>query len=538
MFKILIVEDDKELSQLFQKVLEKSGYQVKSASDGAQALEVLDREYIDLIISDIMMPVMDGYELVSELRSAGYQIPVLMITAKSSFDDMRQGFLSGSDDYMVKPVNVNEMVLRVGALLRRAQILNEHKIVIGSTEFDYDAMTVVTGDETLVLPKKEFLLLYKLAASPGRTFTKQQLMDEVWGYETEADPHTIEVMEYKKKKELRIRSCLTGAIWLALAFSMLISALLFAFLNHFLDLPGKIPGLGWLLIFNTLIAGLITSFINARLIEPITRLSKAMKAVSQGDFEQHLETNSRIAEIGESYQSFNVMTKELRATEMLQMDFVSNVSHEFKTPINAIEGYTMLLQGDELSQEQEGYVEKILFNTQRLSGLVGNILLLSRLENQNIPMKKTKYRLDEQIRQAFLALEDKWTEKGIGFQVEMEEVRYVGNEGLFMHIWMNLMDNAIKFSPENGIITMFLRHENDSVQFILEDEGPGIADDAKARIFDKFYQVDGSHKAEGNGLGLALVKRIVDSAGGTIKAENREYGGCRFVVELPINNHK
>ena len=140
-----------------------------------------------------IMPVMDGYELVSELRSAGYQIPVLMITAKSSFDDMRQGFLSGSDDYMVKPVNVNEMVLRVGALLRRAQILNEHKIVIGSTELDYDAMTVVTGDETLVLPKKEFLLLYKLAASPGRTFTKQQLMDEVWGYDTEADPHTIEV---------------------------------------------------------------------------------------------------------------------------------------------------------------------------------------------------------------------------------------------------------------------------------------------------------------------------------------------------------
>ena len=140
MFQILIVEDDKELSQLFQNVLEKNGYQVKSASDGALALEILDKEYIDLIISDIMMPVMDGYELVSELRSAGYQIPVLMITAKGSFDDMRQGFLSGSDDYMVKPVNVNEMVLRVGALLRRAQILNEHKIVIGSTEFDYDAM--------------------------------------------------------------------------------------------------------------------------------------------------------------------------------------------------------------------------------------------------------------------------------------------------------------------------------------------------------------------------------------------------------------
>ena len=184
MFKILIVEDDKELSQLFQKVLEKNGYQIKCASDGLQALKTLDTTYIDLIISDIMMPVMDGYELVSRLRAAGYQIPVLMITAKGTFDDMRQGFLSGSDDYMVK---------RVGALLRRAQILSEHKIVIGSTEFDYDQMTVKIGSEIQVLPKKEFLLLYKLAASPGRTFTKQQLMDDVWGVETEADPHTIDV---------------------------------------------------------------------------------------------------------------------------------------------------------------------------------------------------------------------------------------------------------------------------------------------------------------------------------------------------------
>ena len=143
-------------------------------------------------------------------------------------------------------------------------------------------------------------------------------------------------------------------------------------------------------------------------------------------------------------------------------------------------------------------------------------------------------RLDEQIRQAVLSLETKWTEKEIGFQVELEEVKYTANEGLFMHIRINLLDNAIKFSPAKGTIMMFLKQEKDSVMFILEDEGPGIEDDVKTRIFDKFYQADGSHKAEGNGLGLALVKRIVDSAGGTIKAENREYGGCRFVVELPI----
>ncbi len=156
------------------------------------------------------MPVMDGYEFVSELRAAGYQIPVLMITAKSTFDDMRQGFLSGSDDYMVKPVNINEMVLRVGALLRRAQMMSEHKIVIGSTEFDYDTMTVCTGEDSQILPKKEFQLLYKLAGSPGRTFTKQQLMDDVWGYETEADTHTIEVHigrlrdRFKKNEDFEI----------------------------------------------------------------------------------------------------------------------------------------------------------------------------------------------------------------------------------------------------------------------------------------------------------------------------------------------
>ena len=220
-------------------------------------------------------------------------------------------------------------------------------------------------------------------------------------------------MKKRKEKEFKIRTYLTGIIWLALACSMIISALLFAFLKHFLEMPENIPAIVWLLIFNTMIAGLITVLLNGKVLEPITKLSEAMKDVSQGDFDKQLETSSCIAEVVQSYNSFNVMTKELRATQILQMDFVSNVSHEFKTPINAIEGYTMLLQGEELSNEQNEYVEKILFNTQRLSCLVGNILLLSKLENQNIPMKKTKYRLDEQIRQAILSLESKWTQKEI-----------------------------------------------------------------------------------------------------------------------------
>lgn len=193
MFNILIVEDDYELRHLFQRVLIQNGYRVRGVEDGRAALEALEKEYADLIISDIMMPVMDGYELVRALRGSGIQTPVLMITAKDAFDDMRKGFLSGTDDYMVKPVNVNEMVLRVGALLRRAQMINERRLVLGGTELLLDSLTVVTGKDSCVLPQKEFMLLYKMASSPGRTFTRQQIMDDIWGYEAESDTHTVDV---------------------------------------------------------------------------------------------------------------------------------------------------------------------------------------------------------------------------------------------------------------------------------------------------------------------------------------------------------
>ena len=203
MFRILVVEDDNELRQLFCRVLEKNGYEALEASDGQQALDTLDQSYIDLIISDIMMPVMDGYELVRSLREAEIHIPVLMITAKGAFDDMRQGFLSGTDDYMVKPVNVNEMVLRVGALLRRAQMISERREVLGGTTLVYDTMTVSRGGEETSLPQKEFLLLYKLAAAPGRIFTRQQIMDDVWGLDSETDPHTVDVHVGRLRERFR-----------------------------------------------------------------------------------------------------------------------------------------------------------------------------------------------------------------------------------------------------------------------------------------------------------------------------------------------
>jgi len=193
MLKILIAEDDRELRQLFSHVLTRNGYRVTGVSNGQEALDAMDTDFYDMVISDIMMPVVDGYELVRQLREVGNTTPILMITARDAFDDMRMGFQSGVDDYMVKPINVNEMVLRVQALLRRAQMINERRQTIGNTLLECDSLTVTVAGESMVLPQKEFMLLYKMAAYPGKIFTRQQLMDEIWGYDSESDTHTVDV---------------------------------------------------------------------------------------------------------------------------------------------------------------------------------------------------------------------------------------------------------------------------------------------------------------------------------------------------------
>ncbi|WP_017211693.1 response regulator transcription factor [Clostridium beijerinckii] len=193
MFHILIVEDDKELRELFSTVLLKNGYRTTGAKDGIEALNVLDKEYIDLIISDIMMPNMDGFELIKSIRDAQFNLPILMITAKERFQDKQRGFLLGIDDYMVKPIDVNEMVLRVGALLRRAQIISERKQSVGDTMLEYDSLSVYQNGEATVLPQKEFYILYKLISYPNRIFTRQELMDEFWGLDSETDIRTVDV---------------------------------------------------------------------------------------------------------------------------------------------------------------------------------------------------------------------------------------------------------------------------------------------------------------------------------------------------------
>lgn len=191
MFTILVVEDDSDMQELFCTVLTDSGYRCVSAADGREALDVMEREYVDLIVMDIMMPHMDGYTLTKTLRDARYDLPILMVTAKDQFDDMQRGFRAGSDDYMVKPINVKELVLRVEALLRRAKISMEKKIIVGSTVLDYDALTVTIHGKETILPQKEFYLLYKLLSYPNKIFTRPQLMDEIWGMFSETDERTV-----------------------------------------------------------------------------------------------------------------------------------------------------------------------------------------------------------------------------------------------------------------------------------------------------------------------------------------------------------
>ena len=306
---------------------------------------------------------------------------------------------------------------------------------------------------------------------------------------------------------------------------------LVTWLLRYFEVSVIIPDMVWYLVIGVVLAGAATSFIGIWIFEPITRLGEAMQQVAGGNFDVRLDTNHAFPEICQIYTNFNLMARELGATEILQTDFVSNVSHEFKTPINAIEGYATLLQ-EEDAAGQKLCTEKILLNTRRLSRLVGNILLLSKVDNQAIKARETTFRLDEQIRQSIVLLEPAWEKKDIEFDVRLQRIEYLGCESMLIHVWDNLLANAIKFSPQGGFIGIELCHREDRVVVTVEDRGPGIPEEALAHIFDRFYQSETSHQEEGSGLGLALVKQIVTASGGSVWAENLPQG-CRFTVTLP-----
>lgn len=337
-----------------------------------------------------------------------------------------------------------------------------------------------------------------------------------------------------KKLKFNLRLYFTVIVMVEITISIVVAVAIAVLLNLIARGNVLLPLTVWQILLSVVIGTSISLFLSKWFFGPITQLSSAMKKVAEGDFSVRLSADNDIQEIQDIYSNFNLMAKELGATEILQTDFVSNVSHEFKTPINAIEGYATLLQGDEsLSPEGGKYVEKILFNTKRLSDLVGNILLLSKVDNQAIQSRLSTFRLDEQIRQSVVLLEPKWAEKDIEFDVDLELVEYTGDESMLMHVWNNIIGNAIKFDPPGGFVGIRMKQREGEITVTVEDNGSGVEPEARKHIFDRFYQADSSHKEEGNGLGLALVKRIVDAHKGIVYVEDRVGGGSRFVVVLP-----
>jgi len=346
---------------------------------------------------------------------------------------------------------------------------------------------------------------------------------------------TREIFEAARERKNRfgLRTRLVVFVTLEIEICILIAVGIDALLKQVLEGPFEIPLLLDLVAVSLLIGLLVTNQLSKYFFNPIKKLREAMGKVADGDFTVELKSKSTSKEIQEIYSGFNLMTHELRATEILQMDFLSHASHELKTPISAIEGYGALLRSaTDLSDEQRECVDKIIFNTKRLSSLTSSILLLSKLENQEIPTNRTKFLVDEQIRQSIVALESQWEKKDIELDVDLCEAEYYGNELLMRHVWDNLISNAIKFTPEGSTVKIQLAKKLTKIVFTVEDQGPGIPEESIRRVFDKFYQADSAHKQEGSGLGLALVEKILTLEKGSVKAENREVGGCRFTVTL------
>ncbi|MBR6872144.1 MAG: HAMP domain-containing protein [Ruminococcus sp.] len=279
---------------------------------------------------------------------------------------------------------------------------------------------------------------------------------------------------------------------------------------------------------------MITIFITRYLLKPINDLNRAAAEVARGNFFVRVQEKGAY-EYQSLQKNFNRMAEELSGTETLRGDFISNVSHEFKTPLASIQGFAKLLQNNDISNEDRAeYTQVIIDETVRLSKLATNILNLSKLENQTTIANKTRFSLDEQIRKIILVLEPEWSKKEIDLDIALDDIYYYGNEDLMGQIWQNIINNAIKFTPVGGNIRVHLFRTENNITARISDNGPSISHEMKEKIFEKFYQGDHSRKTEGNGLGLALVKRIVDLSGGKVFVENLFEGGVCFVVELPF----
>lgn len=289
------------------------------------------------------------------------------------------------------------------------------------------------------------------------------------------------------------------------------------------------------MLFSVLTGTAISSIVAKRIFAPILQLRKTMSLVAQGDFSHKVDEHSNIEEISFLLEDFNQMIEELKSIETLRNDFISSVSHEFKTPLSVIRGYVQLLQDPNLTEDQrEMYTGQILEATQNLSQLTGNILQLNKLENHVLGLESNEFQLDEQIRKAIVFLQPKWEKKEIEIQVDIPYAIYRGNEELLFHVWLNIVENAIKYTEDKGTIFVKLIQTDKYILCSIQDTGIGIDDEHLVHIFDKFYQVDNSRSSRGNGLGLALVSRIIELHEGKIKVYSQKSRGTKVDVQLPL----
>lgn len=269
----------------------------------------------------------------------------------------------------------------------------------------------------------------------------------------------------------------------------------------------------------------------------ISGITEGLREIAKGNFKARVAESDKkqvITELGDLEKTFNQMAADLEGIELFRKDFINNFSHEFKTPIVSIRGFARQLQSENLTEEQrKEYIDIIVLESERLATMSQNILLLTKLENQTIVSDKTEFSLAEQIRRCILLLEKFWTEKEIDFDLDLDEIDYVFNEEMLSHLWINLLSNAIKFTPDGGRIACTLKKEHGNVMFRIKDNGVGMTDEVKSRIFEKFFQGDASHSVKGNGIGLNIVHRIVTLAQGTISVESEANNGSTFTVFLP-----
>ena len=343
---------------------------------------------------------------------------------------------------------------------------------------------------------------------------------------------TPELKHYKRLAR-RLTLAFFATIFILLAIFVLIMMLLeklgFSFRTGTFSAFGSLS----IYIISVILASAISYFAVWNIFRPLSDLSKGTRKIAEGDYSVRLEYNGRLRELAETVENFNYMAQELSSIELIRNDFIANVSHEFKTPLSSLNGYLTLLQDDSISSEERNeYISKSFFSIEKLNDLTDNILRLSKLEHQVSLDEPTSFRLDEQLREAIVLLEPKWSRKNINFDLELPELTICNQRSLLFQVWTNLISNAIKFSEDGEPITVKIEESEHHYKVYISDSGIGMTEEQQRHIFDKFYQADSSRQAHGNGLGLALCKEIISKCDGKIYVTSKLGEGSVFLVSL------